>query len=40
MGFHRQSNRWLAQWEATEESGVLNDYWFDWMTYHPQTSIY
>ena len=19
---------------------VLNDYWFDWMTYHPQTTMY
>jgi hypothetical protein len=26
--------------EQLKKVAVLNDYWFDWQTYHPQTLIY
>ncbi len=26
--------------DSSKQGGSINDYWFDWKTYHPDTEIY
>jgi Protein of unknown function (DUF3179) len=38
--FTGKANAGPLKGKQLKKVAVLNDYWFDWLTYHPQTSVY